>query len=87
MYLCGPLGIHARAMVRTDHGIACIEQRFHDGAEVGHALAAIAEPRTAIDVDDHGITLCLLLGQIDVAVVEGLAVAGIVHVLPLLRGL
>ena len=84
MNLGRPLGIHARTVVRAHHGIAGIEQGLDDGTQVGGTLAAVAEPRTTVDVDDHGITCLLLLGQIDVAGVERLVVAGIVNVLPLL---
>ncbi len=81
-----PLGIDAAAVVGAYDGIACIQQRLADGAEVGHALAAVAEPGTAVDVDDDGVGGSLLFGQVDVTGVVGLVVAGIVDVLPLLRG-
>jgi hypothetical protein len=38
-------------------------------------------------MDDYGIGCLLLLGEIDITGVISLVVAGIVHILPLLRGL
>ena len=84
--LCRPLGIHARTVVGTNHCIAGIEQGLHDGAQVGHTLTVVAEPRTAVDVNHHGIAVLHLLGQVDVAGVISLVIAGIVHILPFLRG-
>ena len=84
--LCWPLGIHAAAVVRTNDGITCFEQCLADSAEVGHALAVVAEPRTAIDMDNDGIAGSLLLRQIDVAGVISLVIASIIDILPLLRG-
>ena len=74
-------------MVRTHHCVAVVEQGLHNGTEVGHALAAVAEPCTAIDMDDDRIALGFLFRQIDVAGMISLVITGIVDVLPLLGSL
>ena len=79
-----PLGIHAGTVVRTYYGIACIQQRFDDGAKVGHPLAAVVEPCAAVDVNNDRIGCLFFLGQIDIAGVVRLVVTCIVDVLPLL---
>ena len=82
--LCRPFGVHAGTVVRTYYGIACIQQRFDDGAKVGHPLAAVVEPCAAVDVNNDRIGCLFFLGQIDVAGVVWLVVTCIVDVLPLL---
>ena len=71
-------------MVGAYDGIACLKQRLDNGTKVGCSLAAVAEPCAAIDVDDHWIGRLLLLGQIDVASVEGLIIPCIIDIFPLL---
>ena len=71
-------------MVRANHSIARIEQSLDDGAEIGHALAAVAEPGAAIDMDYDGIAFLFLFGKIDVTGMKSLIVASIIHILPLL---
>ena len=79
-----PLGIHAGAVVGTDYCIAGIEQCLHNGAQVGSSFAIVAEPSTAIDMNDYRISIFLLLGQIDVTGMIGLVITSIVDILPLL---
>ena len=74
-------------MVRTHNSIAGIEKGTDDGTYIGHTLTIIIEPRAAVDMNNYRIAVLLLLGQIDVAGMEGLAVTDIVDILPLLGGL
>ena len=83
MDLGGPLGIEAGTVIGTDYGIASLEQCRADRVDVGHALAAVAEPGTAIDVHYDGKLLAfelIALGEIDVKVVIFFAIANIVDV-------
>ena len=84
--LSRPLGIHAAAVIRTNHSITSLQQGINDGTEVGSTLAVVAEPRTTIDMNHHGIAGSLFLRQIDVAGMECLVIACIVHILPFLGG-
>ena len=83
--LSWPLGIGTAAMVRAHNGIAGIEKGTDGGAKVCHTFAIVAKPSTAIDMNYYGITVFLLLWQIDVAGMKDLAIADIVDIFPLLR--
>ena len=85
--LCRPLCIAAGTVIGANHCITCVEQRLHDGTQVGSTLAAVGEPCTSVDVHHHGIGILLYLGEIDVASVKSLVIAGIIHVLPNLGSL
>ena len=86
MNLGRPLGIHTTAMVGAYDGIASLQQRLHNGTQVGSTLAAVREPSTTIDMDDHWIGCFLFFRQIDVTGMVGLIIASIVNIFPLLRG-
>ena len=78
-------GILTGTVVRCHHSIACFQQSSTDGAEVGHAFTAVAEPCTSIDMYDNGIFIRLLLRQIDVECMISLVITGIVDITELLR--
>ena len=79
------MGILTGTVVGCHHGIASFQKGCTDGAEVGHALTAVAEPCAAVDMHDHGVSLRLLFGQIDVERVIGLVITGIVDITEFLR--
>ena len=78
-------GILTGTVVRCHHGIACLQQGSTDGAEVGHAFTAVAEPCTSVDMYDDGIFIRLLLRQINVECMISLVITGIVDITELLR--
>jgi hypothetical protein len=74
-------------VVWANHSIACVEQGVDNGAKVGCALAVIAEPRAAVDMYNYWVGIAPLCWQVNVAGMESLVIAGIVHVFPLLASL
>jgi hypothetical protein len=87
MKLSRPLGIGTTAVVGAYNGIAGIEKRADNSTYIGHTLTIVVKPGTAVDMDNYRIAVFLLFRQIDVAGMVSFSVAGIIDILPHLRGL
>ena len=87
MNLRRPLGIHTGTVVRTNYCITCLQQRLTDSTQVSSTLTAVAEPCTAIDMNDYRIRRFLNLWQVDIAGMICLTITYVVDILPFLRGL